>query len=461
MTQQASTHPPQTDACGVMGPKTRHLTQESVLTSHGATVVKQLALLVCSALMVWKVTGSTAVLGFLAVFITASYGGMLFLKQLGSRYTGSAHALIVILLFALFIGLNLTGCIGTLSGSPESTIGQLDFLIGFNFYALFVAGVMISTLRAEIELPSFLEFSLATMFGPKFISGPLEKGMFVEKFRDITINTNTLLEGTKWVLLGAYMCFGVSRNLTPLISLRSEAPLQVLFTSLILELRFYFNFAGISFMAYGAATALNISLTLNFLAPFQSRNVVELWRRWHVSFGQWFKHYVYLPLFNSGLLKNKLAAATLVFALSGVWHGISTNFMLWIVFQVACYTIFQKFLSSLQIPTFAGRICFAIYLCCSRFLVTEFDHDRLIRKLSNFLSADTWQITPSLGSMPNSSFLAVALAVVFLIAEGKSLRINPTRPYELFFSLRWMAFHLALLMLIGTRFGAGAVYGRA
>jgi D-alanyl-lipoteichoic acid acyltransferase DltB (MBOAT superfamily) len=429
-----------------------------ILVKPGTTVVKQLVLLAGSYTLIHNVTASWPVCVFLSVFTLLAYASMVFINRVSTTISShrQIHAGIVALLFTAFVTLNITGFIGTLSGSSDSTVDQLEFLIGFNFYALFVAGVM-----SEVELPTLLEFALATAFGPKFLTGPLEKGSFIRAFDNIRINRENFMEGVQWILLGTYMCFAISRNLIPLIDMDQEGPLQVIVTSLLLELRFYFNFAGISFMAYGAAKIINVPLTLNFLAPFQSKNVVELWRRWHISFGGWFKHYVYKPLIMSGITSNKLAIAAFVFTLSGIWHGVSLNFLLWIIFQILCYVGYQKYFHHVDFNPVIGRLIFALYLCASRFLVTEFDHDRLIRKISNFAAADNYSVLFSQLHTPITSFFAVLLAIIFLMVEARSLRLNPTAPYTNFFSKSWMLTHLLIIIVIGSRLGAGAVYGRA
>jgi len=49
-------------------------------------------------------------------------------------------------------------------------------------------------------------------------------------------------------------------------------------------------------MAVGAALLLGIKLPDNFDAPFTASTLRSFWRRWTVTFSDWFRDYVYLPL---------------------------------------------------------------------------------------------------------------------------------------------------------------------
>lgn len=69
---------------------------------------------------------------------------------------------------------------------------------------------------------------------------------------------------------------------------------------------------------------------LNFNYPYISRSITEFWRRWHISLGTWFREYVYIPLGgNRRGLKLQLRNILIVWALTGIWHGASWNFLLW------------------------------------------------------------------------------------------------------------------------------------
>ena len=97
---------------------------------------------------------------------------------------------------------------------------------------------------------------------------------------------------------------------------------------LVQRFRLYCDFSGYSDMAIGLAGMLGYKLPLNFNFPVLSRSITELWQRWHISMGQWFMHYVYIPLGGSqrGQLWT-LCNLMIVFLLSGLWHGAAWTYV--------------------------------------------------------------------------------------------------------------------------------------
>lgn len=68
----------------------------------------------------------------------------------------------------------------------------------------------------------------------------------------------------------------------------------------------------------------------NFNYPYISRSVKDFWRRWHISLSTWFKDYVYIPLGGSRCGKFRACLnLSIVFFLTGFWHGASWNFIVW------------------------------------------------------------------------------------------------------------------------------------
>ena len=95
-------------------------------------------------------------------------------------------------------------------------------------------------------------------------------------------------------------------------------------------MQIYLDFSAYSDMAIGMGRMLGLHYLENFDYPYISRSVTEFWRRWHMSLGTFFRDYVYIPLGGSrcGFLRG-LINAFVVWALTGLWHGASWNFLLW------------------------------------------------------------------------------------------------------------------------------------
>jgi alginate O-acetyltransferase complex protein AlgI len=92
----------------------------------------------------------------------------------------------------------------------------------------------------------------------------------------------------------------------------------------------YFDFSGYSDMAIGVGRMLGFTFPENFDYPYVSQTVTEFWRRWHMSLGQWFRDYVYIPMGGNRVpylawVRNVLV----VWFLTGLWHGAAWNFALW------------------------------------------------------------------------------------------------------------------------------------
>lgn len=95
-------------------------------------------------------------------------------------------------------------------------------------------------------------------------------------------------------------------------------------------LHIYLDFSAYSDMAIGMGQMIGLHYLENFNYPYISRSVTEFWRRWHMSLGTFFRDYVYIPLGGSRCSFPRMVFNTfVVWALTGLWHGASWNFLLW------------------------------------------------------------------------------------------------------------------------------------
>ena len=95
-------------------------------------------------------------------------------------------------------------------------------------------------------------------------------------------------------------------------------------------LQIYLDFSAYSDMAIGMGRMLGLHYLENFNYPYIAKTVTEFWRRWHMSLGTFFRDYVYIPLGGSRCSTGRMIFNTfVVWALTGLWHGASWNFVLW------------------------------------------------------------------------------------------------------------------------------------
>ncbi len=101
--------------------------------------------------------------------------------------------------------------------------------------------------------------------------------------------------------------------------------------SICYSLQLFFDFSGYSDMAIGTSEMFGYHCMENFNYPYATESVTKFWRRWHISLSQWFRDYVYIPLGGSRSKRKNRVYINLfvVWLLTGVWHGISWNFIAW------------------------------------------------------------------------------------------------------------------------------------
>jgi alginate O-acetyltransferase complex protein AlgI len=93
----------------------------------------------------------------------------------------------------------------------------------------------------------------------------------------------------------------------------------------------YYDFSGYTDIAIGSALLLGIKLPQNFHRPYTAVNLADFWRRWHITFSNWLRDYIYFSL--PGLRSRWKAPAYLglvvTFAIGGLWHGPNWTFLVW------------------------------------------------------------------------------------------------------------------------------------
>lgn len=111
----------------------------------------------------------------------------------------------------------------------------------------------------------------------------------------------------------------------------AKAPTAAVWIGMVLySVQLYLDFSAYTDMALGLGQMIGFTYPENFNYPYVATSVRDFWRRWHMTLSFFFRDYVYIPLGGSrkGAARTKINLLV-VWALTGLWHGSSWNFVLW------------------------------------------------------------------------------------------------------------------------------------
>ena len=214
---------------------------------------------------------------------------------------------------------------------------------GLSFYLFQLAAYLICVYRQQIHADrNILAFGAQTVMFPKLLSGPLmEPASLQEQVKKPNISMQNIHAGLQQLILGLGLKVLLANRLGSLWAQSSVVGYESISTpfawmSLVAyAMQLYFDFWGYSLMAMGIGQMLGFKLPENFRDPYASRSVGEFWRRWHASLGAWFRVNIYFPM--GGSRKGNLRTVfnlLVVWAFTGIWHGIGGNYLLWAAFLV-------------------------------------------------------------------------------------------------------------------------------
>lgn len=221
----------------------------------------------------------------------------------------------------------------------EDPILQLALPLGISFFTFQQIGFLADAYKGEVGACSLREYVLFVSFFPYVSSGPIVNAQeMLPQYRQIgrqRLDWEKFAGGlylfalglSKKVLLADTFGKAVDAGYGNVAGLSgTDAWLVMLFYTLQL----YFDFSGYCDMGRGIAHMLGMELPVNFDSPYKASNIIEFWKRWHITLNRFLRKYVYIPLGGNrkGTARMYLNLF-LVFLVSGIWHGAGWNFVLW------------------------------------------------------------------------------------------------------------------------------------
>lgn len=256
--------------------------------------------------------------------------------------------------------------------------------LGISFYTFTIVSYLVDVYRKDVMAEkNILKVGTYVCMFPQLLSGPIVRfqemsGQLAE--RKCTIAR--LESGLKIFTVGLGYKVILANQLSTLwnsiqtIGFESISTPLAWFGVLSYSLQIYFDFNGYSLMAIGVGEMLGFTLPVNFAHPYMAKSVSEFWRRWHITLGQWFKNYVYIPL--GGNRKGKLRQIFNLFVvwfLTGLWHGAGLNFLLWgfyLFLFIACEKLLLKPILERNSVLSRVYLLFVIGLSWMIFAITDF-----------------------------------------------------------------------------------------
>lgn len=243
-------------------------------------------------------------------------------------------------------------------------LGQLPFLsfihplgislpIGISFYTFQSMSYPIDVYRGDTRSQrSFIKFGTFVALFPQLIAGPIVRYKDVAaQLEERHVGLDSFALGIRRFIVGLGKKVLLANSIGMLWDVYSAMPVAELTTAgawlgvIAFSFQIYFDFSAYSDMAIGLGHMLGFDFLENFDYPYISKSITEFWRRWHISLGTWFRDYVYIPLGgNRKGLARQFFNILVVWALTGIWHGASWNFLLWGLYYAALLMIEKAFL---------------------------------------------------------------------------------------------------------------------
>ena len=260
----------------------------------------------------------------------------------------AAAAVIVLALIGYF---KYAGLICSVFGPIPEFVQKIALPIGISFYTFQLLTYVVDVYRGEAQPQrSYWNVLLYAALFHQCIAGPIvryqtiERELFGPRQPEIAPGVSRFCAGLAKKVLLANPCSSLADTMLLADSTAADAALltqnlEALSSLSVLgawlgilayALHIYLDFSAYSDMAIGMGRMLGLHYPENFNYPYISRTVTEFWRRWHISLSTFFRDYVYIPLGGSRCSVPRMVRNTfIVWALTGLWHGASWNFVLW------------------------------------------------------------------------------------------------------------------------------------
>lgn len=189
--------------------------------------------------------------------------------------------------------------------TPYFDVDKIILPVGVSFYTFQTLSYTLDVYKGKLTpAKRLIDFGFYVSFFPQLVAGPIVRAteFLPQLYAPYSLSKKMFGISIFWILngllkklvIGDYLAVNfIDRVFTnPSMYTGFEN-----FMSIILySLQVYTDFSGYTDIAIGIAGLMGFHLTQNFNSPYKAVNVVEFWRRWHISLSTWLRDYLYIPL---------------------------------------------------------------------------------------------------------------------------------------------------------------------
>ncbi|WCL50874.1 MBOAT family O-acyltransferase [Leptospira sp. GIMC2001] len=232
---------------------------------------------------------------------------------------------------------NAVQFLSALGLNPDIHTLQIILPLGISFYTFQTLSYTIDVYRGELKpVRDIFDFALYVSFFPQLVAGPIERATRLLPQIQLPRQWNPVQfrEGAFLILLGYFKKVFVADNIGDLVNsvfgMDDPSGGKITIALLAFFFQIYCDFSGYSDIARGLSKWLGFELMRNFNLPIFAVNIIDLYKRWHISLMSWLRDYIYLPLGGNRVSATRQHINNLfIFFISGLWHGASWNFIIW------------------------------------------------------------------------------------------------------------------------------------
>ncbi|WP_085317279.1 MBOAT family O-acyltransferase [Derxia lacustris] len=213
--------------------------------------------------------------------------------------------------------------------------------IGISFFTFTQIAFLVDAAAGKVKECRFLEYLLFVTYFPHLIAGPIlhhaEMMPQFAKEETYRVRGEVIASGAILVALGLIKKVLLSDGIQPYAAVLFDQQYAAAPSALVswmgaiaYSLQLYFDFSGYSDMAVGISLLFGVKLPFNFDSPYKARNIVDFWRRWHISLSSFLRDYLYIALGGNRRGKaRRYVNLMLTMLLGGLWHGAAWTFVIW------------------------------------------------------------------------------------------------------------------------------------